>query len=415
MPETTGMERGVVIVGGGQAGLQVAITLRQSGFGSALAIIAEEDRLPYQRPPLSKAYIKEDEDFDRLVLRPESFYADQRIDLRLGTRVTAIDREASSVTLSAGVPLPFDQLVIATGARNRELTLSGASLPGTFMLRSAADAERLRAALRSARRVVVVGGGFIGLEVAATARLQGADVTVLEASDRLMGRVVSPAVSAFFLAAHRAMGTNVVLGCAVRSITGTDQVTGVETEAGHHPADLVLLAVGVAPNAELAEAAGLAVDRGVRVDRFMTTTDPRIFAVGDCAVFESRHAEGPVRLESVQNAVDQAKCVAARIMGGTTPYDGVPWFWSDQGSFKLQIVGLTQGADHVHAVGSPEEGRLVAYCFKGDRLLGIETVNRPGEHMAGRKVLAADFRIARAEVERHDFDLRAHLATLAAT
>jgi 3-phenylpropionate/trans-cinnamate dioxygenase ferredoxin reductase subunit len=236
---------------------------------------------------------------------------------------------------------------------------------------------------------------------------------VLEAADRLMGRVVSPAISRFFLQAHRAMGTEVVFGAKVLALTGGTAVTGVDTAERHHPADLVLVAAGVLPNAELAAAAGLKTEGGVVVDAFMATEDPRISAIGDCAVFESRHAEGWVRLESVQNAVDQAKCVAARIMGGTVPYDSVPWFWSDQGSFKLQIVGITTTADHVHAAGSPEEGRLVTYCFKGDRLLGIETVNRPGEHMAGRKLLSGDLQLARAEVERHDFDLKAHLGTLA--
>ena len=228
-----------------------------------------------------------------------------------------------------------------------------------------------------------------------------------------MGRVVSPAVSAFFLAAHQAMGTEIVFGAKVTGLAGVGTVTGVETAGALYAADLVLMAAGVLPNAELAEAAGLKTAGGVAVDGFMATDDPRIFAIGDCAVFHSRHAEGWVRLESVQNAVDQAKCVAARIMGGSEAYDSLPWFWSDQGSYKLQIVGITTSADHVHAAGSLAEGRLVTYCFKGERLLGIETVNRPGEHMAGRKLLGGDFRLARAEIERDDFDLKAHLAALA--
>jgi len=403
----------VVIAGGGQAGFQVAHSLRLAGFEGSVTVSAEEDRLPYQRPPLSKAYLQEDFGFDRLQLRPESFFEQNRIDLKLADPVTAIDRAAGSVSLASGTVLPFDHLVLALGARNRVLPLPGADLAGVHLLRGAEDAERFREALHSAERLVVIGGGFIGLEVAASARKRGVAVTVLEAADRLMGRVVSPEISGFFLEAHRAMGTEVILGAKVLALTGTTAVTGVETADGHYPADLVLVAAGVLPNAELAAAAGLRTEGGVVVDAFMATEDSRIFAIGDCAVFHSRHAEGWVRLESVQNAVDQAKCVAARIMGGDVPYDSVPWFWSDQGSFKLQIVGITAAADHVHSAGSLEEGRLVTYCFKGDRLLGIETVNRPGEHMAGRKLLSGDLQLARAEVERHDFDLKAHLSALA--
>ena len=402
----------VVIAGGGQAGFQVAHSLRMAGFDGEVTIAAEEDRLPYQRPPLSKAYLKEDFGFDRLQLRPESFFEQNRIDLRLADPVMAIDRVANSVSLASGTCLSYDHLVLATGARNRVLPLPGAGLAGVHLLRGAEDAERLRAALQSAEQLVVIGGGFIGLEVAASARAKGVAVTVFEAADRLMGRVVSPAISDFFLTAHRAMGTEVVFGAKVLGITGTDRVTGLETSTGHHPADLVLMAAGVEPNAGLAEAAGLRTAGGIAVNSFMTTEDPKIFAIGDCAVFHSRHADGWVRLESVQNAVDQAKCVAARILGGSDPYDSLPWFWSDQGSFKLQIVGITAAADHVHVAGSVEDGRLATYCFQGDRLLGIETVNRPGEHMAGRKLLSGDFSLARAEVERDDFDLKAHLASL---
>jgi len=402
-------------VGGGQAGFQAAMSLRQGGFDGRLAIVAEEDRIPYQRPPLSKAYLKEETPFDKLLLRPESFYEANCIDLVLGERVGSIDRREGEVRLSSGARLPFDRLVLATGARNRRLGLDGADLPGVFMLRTAEDAEALREALLKAERLVVVGGGFIGLEVAATARARGAEVTVLEAAPRLMGRVVSPAISDFFLAAHRAMGSRVMLDAQVTRIAGASKAEAVETAEGErHACDAVLIAAGVVPDDRLAAEAGLATANGVVVDRFMTTTDPRIHAIGDCAVFESRHAEGPVRLESVQNAVDQARCAAARILGSEEPYDSVPWFWSDQGSFKLQIAGVTSGADHVHLAGSPQEGRIVAYCFRGERLLGIETVNRPGEHMIGRRVLAADLVVARQDVERHDFDLKAHVAALTA-
>ncbi|GGE24100.1 pyridine nucleotide-disulfide oxidoreductase [Aureimonas endophytica] len=406
------MER-VVIVGAGQAGLQVAVSLRQGGFAGSITLVGDEDRLPYQRPPLSKAYLQEDFGFERLALRPDAFFADQRIEVLANDPAVRLDRPTQRVSLRSGRALPYDRLALATGARNRRLAVDGADLAGVHMLRGAADAEVLRTELGRAERLLVIGGGFIGLEVAASARGRGLAVTVLEAGPRLMGRVVSPPVSDFFLAAHRAMGTTVLLDQRVLRLTGTARVEGVETAAGFHAADLVLVAVGVEPRDELAQAAGLDCAGGIRVDRFMVTSDPAIFAIGDCAVFESRHARGPVRLESVQNAVDQAKCVASVLLGEARPYDSVPWFWSDQGGLKLQIAGLTAGADHVH-VADGGDGRLVAYSFRGDDFLGIETVNRPGEHMAGRRLLAADFRLARDEVARHDFDLKTHLARLGA-
>ncbi|KQT69673.1 MULTISPECIES: NAD(P)/FAD-dependent oxidoreductase [unclassified Aureimonas] len=408
----------VVIAGAGQAGLQVAVSLRAGGFGGRIVLVGEETRLPYQRPPLSKAYLKADAATDSLLLKPDAFYETNRIETLLGTRVQAIDRAGRRVALSDGGHLAYDHLVLATGARNRLPPLSGVHRPNVHALRDAGEAERLREALVAGARLVVVGGGFIGLEVAASARARGLDVTVLEGAARLMGRVVSPVLSDFFLDAHGAMGTTVRLGAAVAGIEGEGEAgpaTGVRLANGEVlPADLVLLATGVVPNAEIAAEAGLATEGGVHVDRFMTTSDPAIFAIGDCAVFESPFAEGPVRLESVQNAIDQAKCVAARILGGTAPYRSVPWFWSDQGSFKLQIVGITTGADHVHLAGSREDGRLVAYCFRGNRLLGIETVNRPGEHMLGRRILEGDLKVLREDVSAEDFDLKRHLAELSA-
>ena len=402
----------VVIVGAGQAGYQVAASLRQGGYEGGVTLVGDEGRLPYQRPPLSKAYLKDDAAFETIMLRPPSFFRKNGIEECLGDRADFIDRSQQRVRLHSGRSLDYDQLVIATGARNRQLTISGAGLSGVRYLRHAADAEALRAALQTGRRIVIVGGGFIGLEVAAVARARGLDVTVLEAADRLMGRVVSRPVSEFFLRAHRDMGTEIRLGAALDAICGEDHVTGVRLADGETiAADLVLLAVGVLPNEELARDAGLPCRGGIAVDTYMTTADPAIFAIGDCAVFESRHAEGPVRLESVQNAVDQAKCVAARILGGAAPYDSVPWFWSDQGALKLQMVGITAQADHVELGHGTDATRLVAYCFRGDRLLGIETVNRPGEHMLGRRILAQDLRLSRADVSRGDFDLRAHLGS----
>ncbi len=406
------MTPSVVIAGGGQAGFQCAASLRQGGFNGTITLVSAEDHLPYQRPPLSKTYIKDDKSFDSLMLKPESFFEKNAIDVRLGTGVAKIERAIRTVTLGTGERLGFEHLVLATGARNRTLPVAGTDLPGVHQLRGVDDAEALRAALKTATRVAIVGAGFIGLEVAASARTLGKVVTVVEAADRVMGRTVSSDISVFFLAAHRAMGTDIRLSTPLEAILGDEAVTGICLAGGEEiAADLVLIAAGVLPDDHRAKAAGVETANGVLVDAYMTTSDPAIFAIGDCAAFESRFATGRVRLESVQNAIDQAKCVAARIMGGTTPYDSVPWFWSDQGPYKLQIVGLTAGADHV-VVAQPQDGTLIAYCFKGEQLLGIETVNRPGEHMLGRRILGNDLKLAKTEVATERFDLKAHVAAL---
>lgn len=405
----------VVIAGGGQGGFQAATSLRQGGFGGRVVIVSREDRVPYQRPPLSKAYLKEEQPFERLMLRPPEFYAANGIELRLGQSVERIDRAARTVVLQTGERLGFDHLVLALGARSRRLAIPGVDRQGVHSLRSAGDAERLRSALPCASRLVIIGAGFIGLEVAASTRAKGISVTVLEASDRLMGRVVSPAVSRFFLEAHRAMGTSIRFGAKVLGIEGRAAAENVQTTDETFPADLVLVAAGAEPDTAPAVEAGLAMSGGgILVDDVLLTSDPAISAIGDCAVFKTRHSDGLVRLESVQNAVDQAKCVAARLLGGGEPYGSAPWFWSDQGGYKLQIAGIAQGADHVHAAHDPDGSRLVTYCFRGERLIGIETVNRPGEHMAGRKLLSLDLAIARAEVEHGGFDLRAHVTKLTA-
>lgn len=407
------MTRNVIIAGGGQAAFQTATSLRQNGFDGRIVLIGSEKRIPYQRPPLSKSFLKGDIQFDQLLLRSEDFYQANRIELLLGCTMVAIDRRRKFVKLDNGQELAFDHLVLALGARNRHLSVEGVQHPNVHYLRTAEDAESLRARLAATSRLAVVGGGFIGLEVAASARVMGIDVTVLEAAPRLMGRVVSAQTSAFFLDAHRAMGTKVILNAAVQSVLGTYQAEAIElADGGSAQCDTVLVAAGVVPNQAIAEDAGLAVSNGIIVDAFMTTNDPSILAIGDCAVFHSPYADGPVRLESVQNAVDQAKCAAATIVGATAPYDSVPWFWSEQGAHKLQMVGITNSADHVHVVGTRHEGSLVAYCFRGERFLGIETVNRPGEHMMGRKMLSRRLKLARSDVERTDFDLKAHLAAL---
>ncbi|SON54402.1 Rhodocoxin reductase [Hartmannibacter diazotrophicus] len=398
----------VVIAGTGQGGLQVAASLRQDGFEGRIVMVGEEPGLPYQRPPLSKTYLKEG-DASRLLLRAPDFFETQSIELIEETRITSIDRKAKTVALSNGDTLGYDYLVLAVGTRNRKLPLEGAGLENVVEMRTLAHANDIRERIGGCRHVIVIGGGFIGLEFAAVARALGLEVTVLEAMPRLMGRVVSPAVSEFFLKAHRENGVEVKQGAMAARILddGTGKVAGVELKDGRTiDGDMVLVAAGVVPNVEIAAEAGLEIDNGVVVDAIMLTSDPAISAIGDCASFIHARSGRRVRLESVQNAVDQAKCVAAHIVGRPAPYDVVPWFWSDQGPLKLQIAGLTDDADDV-VVREPGPGRLSAYCFRKGELIGVETVNVPADHMMARRLLASGTPVTRAALEAVDFNLKA--------
>lgn len=400
----------IVIAGTGQGGFQTAASLRQEGFEGEIVMIGEEKGLPYQRPPLSKAYLK-DGRADRLVFRNADFFETNRIAVEDGVRLEEIDRHARRVTYG-GRGLGYEHLVLALGARNRRLPLPGIDLPGVMELRTLAHADDIRSALPEAGRIVVIGGGFIGLEIAATASAAGARVTVLEATHRLMSRVVSQPISAFFLDAHAALGADIRLDALARRVVddGHGRAAGVELDDGSRvDADLVLVSAGVVPNVELAEAAGLYVHDGIRVDDRLETEDPAISAIGDCASFPFGHDGTHVRLESVQNAVDQAKCVARRIVGRAAPYREVPWFWSDQGPHKLQMAGLTAGADH-HVARVAGEGRRVVFCFRRGELVGVETVNASGDHMAARRLLARDQPPTLDAVEAAGFDLRALMA-----
>lgn len=379
----------VVIIGAGQAGVQVALSLRQKGHDGAITLIGEEAHLPYQRPPMSKAYLKGEMARDSLTLRPADALSGQEIALRLGTRVIWIDRAEHRV-VTAREPVPYDRLVLATGTRPRTLTLPGADLPGLFALRGIEDADALGAALLTSGNVVIIGGGFIGLEVAATARAKGLSVTVVEAAPRVMARAVAPAVSAWFEVMHRGMGTTVLTGAGVAAIEGTARVEAVVLANGARlPADLVLVGIGAVPNAELALAAGLSCPNGIAVDAQGRTVDPDIFAVGDCALHPNPYAGGPFRLESVQNAIDQAKAVAAALLGDAAPYDAVPWFWSDQGSAKLQTTGLPISPDSHVQRGDPDQGRFTVFHLRGGVMIAADSVNMPADHMAARRLVAA--------------------------
>ncbi|MBW8267905.1 NAD(P)/FAD-dependent oxidoreductase [Caldovatus aquaticus] len=402
----------VLILGAGQAGVQLAAALREGGHDGRILLLGEEPELPYQRPPLSKAYLSGKADAPQLRLRTDAFYAENRIGLRLGARAVRIERAARRVRLASGEALAYGHLVLATGARNRALPVPGAALDGVMQLRTLAEAEALRRRLGTARRAVVVGAGFIGLEFAAVAAARGLEVTVVEALDRPMARSVSPLVAAHLRAAHERAGVRFAFGAAVTRIAGeAGRVAAVETADGRRfPADLVLIGIGVVPNAGLAAEAGLAVADGIVVDALLRTGDPAISAIGDCARFPCRFAAGaPVRLESVQNAADQARCLAARLLGRAAPYAALPWFWSDQGALRLQIAGLSVPHDRAVLRGDPAGGQgFSVFCFRGGRLAGVESVNRPLEHVLARRILERGLDLTPEQAADPAFDLKAH-------
>lgn len=406
----------VVIAGAGQAGLQVAVSLRQLGFDGEIILIGDEPGLPYQRPPLSKAYLKEGE-AERLVLRNAEFFDEHRIELIDNTRIETIDRKARSVKLGGGREIDYNHLVLALGARNRQLPLEGAKLENVVELRTLAHAADIRKRLGSTSHAAVIGGGFIGLEFAAVATALGKQVTVLEAAPRVMSRVVAEPVSEYFADFHRIAGVTLETEAMAASLLddGRGRVAGVRLADGRTiDCDMVLIAAGIVPNVELATAAGLATDNGIVVDERLVTGDPTISAIGDCANFPDLATGARVRLESVQNATDQAKFVAARLTGADTAYEAVAWFWSDQGDRKLQIAGLTARADECVSIEG-EDGRFSVHCFRDAIFIGCETVNVPADHMMARRMLGSVMPFTRSDFEQVEFDLKAFRDRLAGT
>src|SRR5947209_12737217 len=401
----------VLIVGAGHAGFQVAASSRQHGFSGRIALINDEAHLPYQRPPLSKAYLKGTGGPDSLMFRPDKFYRDQNIEL-IADRAAAIDRGARKLDLASASSLDYGHLVLATGARNRLLDIPNANLPDVRYLRILDDSEDLRRRIAVSQHVVVIGAGFIGLEFAATARIKGLEVDVVELGSRVMARAVTAEVSDYFQQRHAAAGIRIHLGVQVTSIESDgEKVSGVSLSDGRHiSADLVVVGVGVLPNVELAAEAGLPVASGIIVDDHLLTADPDISAIGDCALFASPRFGGSLRLESVQNATDQARCVAARLTGDDKVYDGQPWFWSDQGDDKLQIAGLTTGYDQVVLRGDPGQKAFSAFCYKAGKLVGIESINRAGAHMFGRRLLGMNRSNEPEQAPNPSFDLKSALA-----
>ncbi|HEU5137156.1 MAG TPA: FAD-dependent oxidoreductase [Steroidobacteraceae bacterium] len=393
------MTQRITIVGAGQAAAQAIETLHKRGHTGLITLIGDEGLLPYQRPPLSKKFLAGTLDRDRLFIRHAAHYLDHGIDLRLGFPAVRLDRTQRRVEIADGTSVEYDALLLATGSHPRLLPLPGAELAGVHYLRSVADVDRLRAELAPGRRGVIIGGGYIGLEVAATCREAGLEVTVLEAAERVMNRVVSPAVSAFYEAEHARHGVRVLCGTRIealvpengdRSISGTERVAAVRLDDGHEvPADFVLVAIGVAPTDALARAAGIDCDNGILVDEYCRTTDAHIWAAGDCARHPSIHYGMRVRLESVDNAFEQGASAALNMLGITTVHDKVPWFWSDQFDLKMVIVGLSTAHDEVVLRGDPAS-RAFSVCYLRDgELIAVETVNHVKDQMAARKLIPA--------------------------
>ncbi|MFZ0416244.1 MAG: FAD/NAD(P)-binding oxidoreductase [Candidatus Acidiferrales bacterium] len=385
------MPAGTVIVGTGQAGFQTAASLRAEGYLEPITLIGEEPQIPYQRPPLSKGFALGTQDLESVELRPAKFYPDHKIDLLVNERVDSIDRAGRIVTTCSGNRLSYRTLVLATGGRNRMLSIPGAEFDGVLYLRSLSEAIVLKEQLKNSRDVAVIGGGFVGLELAAVAASLGKSVTVFETLPRLMSRLVAPIISDFFQALHATRGVRILCNARVSEIGGSQgKVEKVILADGTaHPADLVLVGIGIAPNIELARDAGLNIADGIAVNEHLQTSDGNIYAIGDCAEHPCVFAGARVRLESVQNAADQAQCVAAAIAGRREPYRALPWFWTDQFNTKLQMAGISHGHDRIITRGSMESGKLSVFYFRGTRLVAIDSINRPLDHMIGRKLLAA--------------------------
>jgi 3-phenylpropionate/trans-cinnamate dioxygenase ferredoxin reductase component len=389
------MPAGTLVIGASQAGLQLAVSLRETGYAEPITLVGAEIHAPYQRPPLSKAYLHGSTELEQLWLRTPEFLAGQDITLVTGERVESVHLysggPAGTATTASGRVLDFDRLALAVGARPRRLTVPGAHLDGVTYLRTADDATVLRELQSDAESVVVVGGGFIGLEAAAVARAQGKSVTVVEAADRLIGRAVAPVVSNFYRDAHLRRGVDIRLGAQVVSLGGKhNRVQAVQLSDGSRiPAELVIVGIGIEPRTELARQLGLASAGGIVVDQYARTSNPAVVAAGDCTVQpHPLTGEGRVRLESVPNAISQAKTAAATIAGLRVPNDAVPWFWSDQYDLKLQIAGLSAGHDEYVVRGDLDGEAFSVLYYRDGALLAVDAVNTPGDYMAVRKALS---------------------------
>lgn len=384
------MANSVVIAGAGHAAGQVVATLRQKNYPGKIVLLGEEPYLPYQRPPLSKKFLAGELPADRLHFKPDSFYADPQIEVHLDTRVDAIDCKARTVTTAAGRMYAYDKLVLALGSRVRKIPVDGSDLPGVHYLRTISDVDRIRSGIEKGKQLVIVGAGYIGLEVAAVCRQLGLDVTVIEMAERVMSRVVSRQVSDFFRKLHTEHGVKLMLSTGLAGFRGTGRVESVVTSDGQSiPADLVIIGVGIQPNTELAAAAGLEIDNGIAVNDRCETSDPNIYAVGDCTSHPNDIYGRRLRLESVHNALEQAKTAASNICGDASLYSQVPWFWSDQYDIKLQIAGLSEGYDEVVMRGDPAGSSFACLYLKDGVLIAVDAINAPRDFMQSKALIAA--------------------------
>lgn len=390
------MRKDIVIVGAGHAGAQAASLLRQQGFQGSIAMIGDETELPYERPPLSKDYLSGEKHFDQLLLRASSFWGDKHIDLHLGQRVVAVDAQAHTVKTSNGQEMAYGKLIWATGGAPRRLSCQGHDLSGVHSVRNRADVDRMIGELPATRKVLVIGGGYIGLEAAAVLTKLGKSVTVLEAQDRVLARVAGEALSRFYEAEHRAKGVDIRLSVVVDQIVGHEgKVTGVCLQDGTIlQADMVIVGIGIIPAVTPLLEAGLEDSNGVRVDEFCRTALADVFAIGDCAAHVNKYCAtpGPIRLESVQNANDQAKVVVKFILGQAEPYDAIPWFWSDQYDLKLQTVGVSAGYDQVVMRGDPAARSFSIVYLQQGRVLALDCVNLVRDYVQGKALVKAGLR-----------------------
>ncbi|HZU62164.1 MAG TPA: FAD-dependent oxidoreductase [Novosphingobium sp.] len=392
MSETKNFQADVIIVGGGHAGAQCAIALRQNGFTGSVAMIGRESEPPYERPPLSKEYFAREKTFDRLYIRPPQFWAEKHVDLHLGREVIAIDPVAKTLDLADGATATYGKLVWAAGGDPRKLSCAGADLAGVHAVRTREDCDRLMGEIDGGvKHIAVIGGGYIGLEAAAVLTKMGCSVTLLEALPRVLARVAGPELSAFYEAEHRAHGVDLRTGVAVDSLVGEGRVSGVKLADGTIiPADAVIVGIGIVPAVGPLFAAGAAGGNGVDIDAYCRTSLPDVYAVGDCAAFACDFAEGTVmRVESVQNANDQATCVAKAICGEEKPYHAFPWFWSNQYDLKLQTAGLSVGYDTTVLRGDPAARAFSVVYLKAGRVIAIDSVNVVKDYVQGRKLVEA--------------------------
>ena len=397
----------IVIAGAGHGAGQVVATLKQKRFAGKIILIGDEAQLPYQRPPLSKKFLSGDLDAERLHFKPASFYDDPQIDVHLNTTIGRIDRAGKKVIASDGVEFTYDKLVLALGSRVRKIEVPGHELPGIHYLRSIADAEAIRSKLSDNKNVVIVGAGYIGLEVAAVCRQRGLDVTVIEMADRVLSRVVSPNVSDYFQLEHTKHGVKLLLSTGLAAFEGKRRVKSVLTDDGQEiPADFAVVGIGILPNSEIAEAAGLDVINGIIVDDTCRTADPNVYAIGDCTSHPNSIYGRLLRLESVHNALEQAKTAASNICGVESHYSQVPWFWSDQYELKLQIAGLSEGYDDVVLRGDPSNGSFACCYLKDGVLIAVDAINSPREFMQSKALIAERAKIDRDKLANAEMALK---------